>query len=86
MDANYKGRTYKEPDNSPYLIQDPYTLLNARVAYTAASRKWELSAFATNLTNKLYLTNGEDLRSTFGFVESYYGRPREAGLSFKIHF
>jgi iron complex outermembrane receptor protein len=86
VDANYKGRTYKEPDNSPYLIQDPYTLLNARVAYTAASRKWELSAFATNLTNKLYLTNGEDLRSTFGFVESYYGRPREAGLSFKIHF
>lgn len=86
VDANYKGRTYKEPDNSPYLVQSPYSLLNARLTYTPPSEKWEISAFATNITNKLYLTNGEDLRSTFGFVESYYGRPREAGVSFKMHF
>jgi iron complex outermembrane receptor protein len=86
VDANYKGKTYKEPDNSPFLIQDPYILLNARVTYNSASRKWDVSAFATNITNKLYLTNGEDLSSTFGFVESYYGRPREAGISFKMHF
>jgi iron complex outermembrane receptor protein len=86
LDANYKGKTYKEPDNSPYLVQDPYTLINARVSYKPAKGKWEVGAFGTNITNKQYLTSGLDLHTTFGFVESYYGRPREAGVDFKVHF
>jgi len=86
IDANYKGKTYKEPGNSPYNIQDPYTLLNARVSYTSANGTWALAAFGTNLTDEQYLVNGLDLAATFGFVESYYGRPREAGVELTIHF
>lgn len=86
VDAGYKGKTYKEPSNSPYNIQDPYTLVNARVSYRSANGSWEIAAYGTNLTNKQYLMSGLDLAATFGFVESYYGRPREAGVKFDIHF
>jgi len=86
IDASYKGKTYKDPDNSPRIIQDPYALVNARLSYRAASGKWETSLFGTNLTNKQYLVSGLDLASTFGFVESYFGRPREMGIDLNIHF
>jgi iron complex outermembrane receptor protein len=86
VDASYKGKTYKDPDNSPRIIQDPYTLFNARLSYRAASGKWETALFGTNLSNKQYLTSGLDLATTFGFVESYYGRPREAGIDFTVYY
>jgi len=86
LDATYKGKTYKDPDNSPKIIQDAYTLLNARIAYHAVNDKWEAAIFGTNLTDKQYLTSGLDLTSTFGFIESYYGRPREIGVDFIVHF
>jgi iron complex outermembrane receptor protein len=86
VDASYKGKTYKDPDNSPRIIQDPYALVNARLTYRAASGKWETALFGTNLANKQYLVSGLDLASTFGFVESYYGRPREAGIDLNIYF
>lgn len=86
VDASYKGKTYKDPDNSHRIIQDPYALVNARLSYRAASGKWETSLFGTNLSNKQYLVSGLDLASTFGFVESYYGRPREAGVDLNVFF
>jgi len=86
VDVSYKGKTYKDPDNSPSIIQDPYALVNARLSYRAASGKWQASVFGTNLSNKQYLTSGLDLASTFGFVESYYGRPREAGIDLSVFF
>ena len=47
----------KNPDGS----NDPepaYGILNARVVYHAASGKWQLSLFGTNLTNEWYVNGG----------------------------
>ena len=86
LDANYKGKTYKDPGNSPYLIQSAFTLLNARLSYVSTDGKWEVAAFGTNLLDEEYLTNGLDLLTTFGFIESYYGRPREYGAELTVRF
>lgn len=84
LDGSYKAKTYKDPGNSRFLIQDPYTIVNARIGYEAADGRWGVALFGTNLLDELYLTNGLDLIATFGFIESYYGRPREWGLEFSF--
>lgn len=86
LDGSYKGKTYKDPGNSPFVIQRPFVLLNARASYSPAGAQWTLAVFGTNLLDKQYLVNGLDLRGTFGIIESYFGRPREFGAEFSVKF
>ena len=63
--------------------QEGFGLLSARIAYTSQSGKWELAAFGTNLTDEFYLNGGFNpaiLATDFGG----FGRPREAGVTFRF--
>ncbi len=63
--------------------QKGFGLLSARVSYTSQSGKWEVAAFGTNLTDEFYLSGGFNpgiLAIDFGG----FGRPREAGLTFRF--
>ena len=78
----------KNPDGS----NDPepaYGILNARVVYHAASRKWQLSLFGTNLTNEWYVNGGFDagvVLAHAGYDLATIGRPRELGLGVRFMF
>lgn len=86
LDTGYKDDTQKDPANSPTIQQDAYTLVNSRVSYVSSNGNWELALFGTNLTDETYITNALDLAATFGFLEVYFGRPREIGVELKVNF
>lgn len=84
-DAAYKSKIYRSIQNFPDLITPAYWIFNSRLTYVDPSEKYEIAAFVTNVTNKIYLANGVDVRA-LGEVEGYYNRPREWGLSVKARF
>ena len=86
VDASYKGRTYKDPGNNPFIAQRPFTMVNSRISYNAPGGRWTLAGFVTNLLDKRYITNALDLTTTFGYLEAYFGRPREFGAELSVKF
>jgi outer membrane receptor protein involved in Fe transport len=65
------------------LSQGGYDLFNANVTFTY-DKRFDLTLFARNLTDKLYISGIVDVFQTFQFAE--YGRPRELGLEVRVRF
>jgi iron complex outermembrane receptor protein len=79
LDFNYQDKVYFDAFNNPLLSEDDYWLLNARVGWTSADDKWEVSAFGRNLGKEEYMVYAFDL-SFFGFNEEMIGTPRTFGI------
>lgn len=84
-DVVHKSEQYRDAVNTPELRADAYTLWNARATWTPVRGNWRLSAFVTNITDELYVTNGVSVLG-LGYVEAYYNRPREWGLALTVDF
>ncbi len=67
--------------------QGGYSLYNARATWNAPDKEWAVSAFGTNLSNKVYyngkLTLGHDV---LGFEQGNLGLPRMWGFSIRRNF
>jgi len=64
-----------------------YGLVNARLDWRGVFQSSvDLSAFVTNLTNKIYPIGQFDAYETFGFVTRTYGPPRMYGVQVKYSF
>jgi iron complex outermembrane receptor protein len=85
VDATYRSSQFRDAKNNPPLEASAYTILNARVSFRDTSKRWEAGVFGTNLTNKLYITNGVEVLG-LGYEEAYYNRPREWGLDLRYKF
>lgn len=83
VDSAFKDDIERSVQNFDELRTDAYWQFNARTTYTSSSDKWQLSAYVTNITDEIYMTNGVDVRG-LGSSEAYYSRPREYGISFKV--
>jgi len=75
----------------PGLVQDSYTMLNARVSVGSQSGRWEIAALAKNLTDEKVLSFGGDTPlagSTFGTKSNYafYGRGSTISLQGTVRF
>ena len=75
----------------PALVQDSYTMLNARLSLGSQSGRWEIAALAKNLTDEKVLTFGGDTPlagSTFGAKSNYafYSRGRTISLQGTVRF
>jgi hypothetical protein len=75
----------------PALVQDSYTMLNARISIGAQSGRWEIAALAKNLTDEKVLTFGGDTPlsgSTFGAKSNYafYSRGSTLSLQGTVRF
>jgi iron complex outermembrane recepter protein len=75
----------------PALIQDSYTMLNARLSLGGQSGRWEIAALAKNLTDEKFLSFGGDTPlsgSTFGAKSNYafYNRGRTLSLQGTVRF
>jgi len=86
LDISYKGELAKDAINTPELIQEPVTLVNARIAFTSSDDHWTLALFGSNLTDEEYLGSGFSDLPTFGFISGTYARGREWGGSVKYRF
>ena len=85
LDGNYASKQYFELVNENRIAQDPYALLNARIAWHGPGEKWEVGLWDKNMTNRFYLTNAYDLQS-LGFDYEHRGLPREFGIDAGYHF
>lgn len=84
-DLSYRGKTYNDPQNTREIVQDGYTILNARVSWNSPAETWQASLFVTNLNDKEYFTSAESIPA-FGIRNAVYGRPREWGMSLSYNF
>jgi len=85
-DVSYRSRYVNEATNEPLLVQEPVTLVGARVAWVSPDDHWEVALFGTHLTDERYKVNG---LSGFGFIGqagATFARPREWGLSLSARF
>ncbi len=84
-DGSFISKTYKDPQNEEDIAQGDLFLLNAQLAFETMDERWKLTLFATNLTNRKYITRGLHF-TDFGFSNQYAGRPREWGVSAAYRF
>ena len=84
-DLVYRDEQYRDAVNTPELKADAYTLWNGRVTWSSPDERWEVAGFVTNITDEIFVTNGVSVLG-LGYVEAYYSRPREWGLSLTMNF
>ncbi len=72
--------------SSPLLLQEAYSIMNARLTFQSADEKWAVSVFGTNITDTKYIVAGSVFTTSLGFAEVIWARPREWGISFKYNF
>jgi len=75
----------------PGLVQDSYTMLNARLALGSQTGRWQIALLAKNLSDEKVLSFGGDTPlagSTFGAKSNYalYGAGRTLALQALINF
>lgn len=82
-DFQYTGANFFDNPNTPILKFDSEILLNARIGVRDADDKWELTAWAKNLTNELNYTSKLEL---FGTIYGTYIPPRTYGVTARFRF
>lgn len=86
LDMVYQSKVYFDSANTPLASQNGYALLNGRLTWMPADRDWSISAFVTNLTNKLYATSALNFVSGFGTLERSVAPPRLWGVAVRKNF
>lgn len=72
--------------NLPLEKQGDYGLLNARLSWSDADKRFNIAVYGQNLTDTEYFTFGQDALASQGVAYSYLGRPREYGVSVGYRF
>lgn len=87
LDASYQSEVFWSNDNSNRSRTPGLTLLDARLTYTTPSEAWALAFGVTNLTDKFYFMNYNDLiAGGLGILEGQPSRPREWSISLRHKF
>jgi outer membrane receptor protein involved in Fe transport len=91
LDVFYTSEYDASATYDPALVQDAYTMLNARLSLAAQSGRWEIAALAKNLTDEKVLSFGGDTPlagSTFGAKSNYsfWGAGRTISLQGAVRF
>lgn len=79
----YTGANFFDNPNTPILKFDDEIMLNARIGLRDIDDKWEVTAWAKNLTNELNYTSKLEL---FGTIYGTYIPPRTYGVTARFRF
>ena len=82
VDYTYITKEFNDIGNTWQLERPDMSLINAVVTYRAPTRVWEIALGATNLSDKRYITNGQNqggVQTIFGT----YNAPREWYATFR---
>ena len=87
VDWFYKDEEYNDAVNTPQLLQDSYSLLDAALILESFDEHWRVILAGKNLTDETYLITGNSAFITAtGYVEQVYGRDTEWWISAKYSF
>lgn len=83
----WQSKVYFTIFNIDAASEPGYGLLDARLAYSGADRRWSIALFGKNLTNEAYFTNQILTGTVYGgeFVGSM-GPPRTYGIELRANF
>jgi iron complex outermembrane receptor protein len=84
VDYAYTDDIQNDSQNSPFLFQEAYDLINASVRL-ALGDSTDIVLAGKNLTDERYIESG-DSNFGLGFHEANYNRPREYSLTLRHHF
>lgn len=85
VDYAYKSRFFFFAANNPLDVQRPYGLVNMRLTYDSGSA-WTVAAYVTNLTDKFYSSQREDIRTAYDVALDWPAEPRVFGLEVGFKF
>ncbi len=83
--VTYRSRIFFEVPNSDAISQDAVTLVNVRAGVSIRDR-YEIAAFARNLTNKNYLLDAGNTGGAFGYPTYIPAEPRLYGVQLTARF
>jgi iron complex outermembrane receptor protein len=97
IDMTYQSTIYFNANNGCYGAgsaagcgmtdnQGGYALLNSRITWETASKKWQASLWGRNLTDKEYFNGKLSLITFFGREEGNPAPPREYGITVQRRF
>ncbi len=84
-DWSYTDDVFNDSQNSPFLFQKAYSLLNASIRYTNVGDTWDFIVFGENMTDERYIISG-DSNFGLGFHEANFNRPAEYGATFRYRY
>jgi iron complex outermembrane receptor protein len=88
VDLIHQTKTFFDANNTVEIAQlDPFTVLNASVAFGRSDEKWRVTVGGSNLTDELYATGGNSSLTTgSGYAEIAYARPRQFWVNLQVGF
>ena len=81
----HSSLVYNDSQNSPFLRQAAYSIVDASTTFSAADDVWSLRVYVDNLADKRYIVSG-DSNFGIGFHEAEFNRPREYGAGLTYRF
>lgn len=85
-DLNYRSTVWYGATNAPLERQEGFALLNLRATYTDPSDRYTLSVFGTNVTDKRFFSNVQDVRGALGVAFAQVSPPAEWGVELGFKF
>ncbi len=83
----YTGEQYHSGSSNDAIYQEQSKeLLNARLSFISAEQTWQVSAWASNLTNEETLESIGGVTDDFGFIPARRGEPRMFGVEFSYFY
>ena len=82
----YSGARWIGIDFVPAQRDQAYSVVDAHVAYTTASKRLTIGLFARNLSNEVYYTGGVATTFIPGLFAANIGAPRTYGVQVTAHF
>jgi iron complex outermembrane receptor protein len=86
VDVFYQSSFFGNANNSNLSRVPAYTVANARLTWRPKDGDWEVSAEATNFTNKLYYINMSDFLAFGGYITGQPAQPRSYAVTVKKRF
>ncbi|MBB6226896.1 outer membrane receptor protein involved in Fe transport [Polymorphobacter multimanifer] len=84
--VTHRSSLFFELPNNPVTSQGPVTLVNLRAGFQHPEGRWQITGFATNLTDKKYLLDAGNTGGSFGIPTFIRGLPRLFGVEALYRF
>jgi iron complex outermembrane recepter protein len=84
--VTYRSKIFFEVPNNPAISQEGVTLVNLRAGVALDGDRWEIVAYARNLTDKEYLLDAGNTGGAFGIPTYIPAEPRFYGVQVATRF
>lgn len=85
VDYAYQDEMFFDPNNNPITIAPSYGLWNGRLAWTSATRKWEVAGWIKNIADKDYIHHTFSQRGS-RIAFGRFGAPRHYGITITYNY